>query len=142
MRRWLGVLGLMVTTTASAQAPVLVLPAGASVPPGLPPGTTIVVLPPDGTLPPSLAHLAAPVAEVPAPVPAPVVAAPAVTTPPPAAAEEPSGGRSKKPSAPSVSSCKLVRFGSTKEIEKIIDELIAEGRPNLVLVGTGMVCGW
>ncbi len=38
--------------------------------------------------------------------------------------------------------CLPARVGTVKEYEKLLGELYDEGRRNLQVIGTGVVCGW
>jgi hypothetical protein len=38
--------------------------------------------------------------------------------------------------------CKPIRLGTTHEYEKVISELVETGRTEVMVVGTGLVCGW
>jgi len=47
------------------------------------------------------------------------------------------------PALPSLTpECKPIRLGTTHEYEKVISELVETGRTEVMVVGTGLVCGW
>lgn len=56
---------------------------------------------------------------------------------------EPSEDPQPPPALPSLmAECKPIRLGTTHEYEKVISELVTSGRTEVVVVGTGLVCGW
>lgn len=59
-----------------------------------------------------------------------------IEPPPPAAAPEAPAPGGLAPE------CKVIRLGTTREIEKVMGELHASGRTQMLTLGSGMICGW
>jgi hypothetical protein len=38
--------------------------------------------------------------------------------------------------------CKAIRLGTAREVEKVMGELHASGRTQLLMVSSGLLCGW
>lgn len=44
--------------------------------------------------------------------------------------------------APLEPECKAIRLGTAREVEKVMGELHASGRTQLLMVSSGLLCGW
>jgi hypothetical protein len=66
----------------------------------------------------------------------------------PAIAEEPPAEPVAAPVLPAIAApslepeCKAIRLGTAREVEKVMGELHASGRTQLLMVSSGLLCGW